>query len=157
MRAGVILWAAGVAAVLAAGLRADELVLPDGTRIRCQIYKETLEKVYWVNPEKQTCEVTARTAIQELKREDKPVVDLKEFLEKQRPKLTAQEIADLEAAIGSGSKTPPPGTKVSKTTMRPMASGVVVPRTTSKTAPELVVDPFPEEGNVKPKKSGKKD
>jgi hypothetical protein len=118
----------------------DDLVLKDGTVVQCQVYKETKTTVFYVRPNDQLGSKD-RTEIKEVKYGVKPVVDLKAFLERQGAKLSAEVKADLQAALN----------RKGRTTMRSLKDGVTVRDTADANTPELIVDPFTEEGTPKKK------
>lgn len=152
--------------------RADTLVLADGTRVACEVYKETKNEVRYLLPGKDECQVLAREKIKAVEYADAPVVDLAKFLAAHEGKLTGEQRDDLTAAIATQAKAAkaeeakeevkPAATggeepaKTGRTKVRSMKEGVKVQGENPEDVPELVVDPFVEEGEPA-KKSGAKD
>lgn len=136
--------AVGLSCLALCAVRADDILLQNGKTIRCQVYKETDETVFYVDAAKDECGQVARKDVQKIEKSEKPVVDLKAFLERQGDKLSAEQKADITACANKPK---------SKLTMRTMDSGVTVKKGADPNTPELVVDPFPEQGAAKPKKT----
>lgn len=148
-------------------VHADTLVLADGTRVACEVYKETKSEVRYLLPGKDECQVLAREKVKAVEYADAPVVDLAKFLAAHDGKLTDEQRGDLTAAIAAQAKAAKAAeekkpaardgeAKTGRTNVRSMKEGVKVQGENPEDAPELVVDPFVEEG-VPAKKTGAKD
>lgn len=154
-------------------VRADTLVLADGSRVACEVYKETKSEVRYLLPGKDECQVLAREKVKAIEYADAPVVDLAKFLAAHEGKLTVEQRDDLKAAIAAQAKAAKAEEakeakeektaaakdgepKTGRTRVRSMKEGVKVQGDNPEDVPELVVDPFVEEG-VPAKKGGAKD
>lgn len=153
-------------------VHADTLVLADGTRVACEVYKETKSEVRYLLPGKDECQVLAREQVKAVEYADAPVVDLAKFLAAHEGKLTGEQRDDLTAAIAAQAKAKQAEeektsastggeqpAKTGHTNVRSMKEGVKVQGENPDDVPELVVDPFVEEGEPQEKsgKSGAKD
>lgn len=145
-------------------VHADTLVLADGTRVACEVYKETKSEVRYLLPGKDECQVLAREKVKAIEYADAPVVDLAKFLAAHDGKLTDEQRDDLTAAIAAQAKAAKAAddkktaakdgeAKTGRTNVRSMKEGVKVQGENPEDVPELVVDPFVEEG-VPAKKDG---
>jgi len=140
-------------AAAAAAAHADEIVFKDGTTVRCEIYRETEDYVHYIDPAKDMCCGASKRIIQEVRREDEPVVDVEAFLERKAEALAAEQAEELRSAIArraaeAKEKKVPAATEEKnegKLKFRPLSVGVEIVGDPGSDTPELIVDPFPEE------------
>jgi hypothetical protein len=132
----------------------DEFTLTDGTKVAAEIYRETATEILYIDPAKDCCCAVPIKQVKEVKHALEPVVDIKAFLARSAKKISAQQKADLEKYL-----------ELLREHRKLKNTKVVVHD--NEDAPELVVDPFPEEDQApakdkkepkqKPNKSDKKD
>jgi len=143
-------------------LSADEIAFKDGTKLRCEVFKVTDERVHYIDPAKERCLVAEKKAVFEIHVGAKPVVDLKAFLKKHGAKLSTQEKADLAKALQAedakkalGDSPSKPAARKSRLKIRGNSKGVTV-RGGKTATPELTVDAFADDDEAGAKDSSKK-
>jgi len=129
------------AAIVWAGVAwGDEIVFGDGTSVFGEIFRETDYYVYYVDPVKDCCCTVSKKEVKQVKHALEPMVDLKAFLKRAEKKISFREKADLETVLAA----------IEKFGRDKPKRGVKIVVNADLDAPELIVDPFPEEDQIKP-------
>lgn len=116
---------------------ADEITLADGSKVTAEIYRESATEILYIDPAKDCCCSVPAKQVKEVKHALEPVVDIKAFLARSAKKISRQQKADLEKYLEILAEH------------RKLKNTKVVVHD-NEDAPELVVDPFPDEDKKDP-------
>ncbi len=131
-----------------------------GGQVKCEIYKEEQEYIYYVDIKRNMDCGCARQIIDKIEYDEKDLINVEEFFEKKAlaakdddARRKAEDIAaELRKKRQAQEKTDKSGKKKKPTINIRATSTVKVLKTKDSGSNELLVDPFPEDPDPKPKK-----